>query len=196
MVHLRQRAFNSRVNGKCEKFLFCVGRKQKCQGAHRQQGSKGEHPCENRSLATATSAQVNTVKNWKILASISTTTTLHALLVHQVFHEHIPLPSSAWIRREIRELRSCLCYTGQFFMLTWKAILHCRNTCLHWAKGCHRNLSDMWGYTVKIETARYHYVTESAPKSLFSCVKRKPNYIREGFRAGARALQYSIDIKP
>ena len=63
MVHLRQRAFNIRVNGKFEKFLFCVGRKQKCQGAHRQQGSKGEHPCENRSLATATSAQVNTVKN-------------------------------------------------------------------------------------------------------------------------------------
>ena len=63
MVHLRQRVFNSRVNGKCEQFLFCVGRKQKCQGVHGQQGSQGEHPCENGSLATAISAQVNTVKN-------------------------------------------------------------------------------------------------------------------------------------
>lgn len=63
MVYLRQRVFNSRVIGKFEKFLCYVGRKQKCQGVHGQQGSQGEHPCENGSLATATSAQVNTVKN-------------------------------------------------------------------------------------------------------------------------------------
>ena len=35
----------------------------KFSSVHGHRGSQGEHPCEHRALATATSTQVNTVKN-------------------------------------------------------------------------------------------------------------------------------------
>ena len=48
------------------------------------------------------------------------------------------------------------------------------------------------GYPICNSPLNLHSVTEIAPKSRFLCVNRSP--IRYGFRAGAKAIQYSVSI--
>ena len=55
-----------------------------------------------------------------------------------------------------------------------------------------QNLSDMWLSTFEISAAQLRSVTEIQPKSPFLCVNRSP--IRYGFRADAKAFQYSVNI--
>ena len=52
--------------------------------------------------------------------------------------------------------------------------------------------SDMWLSTLEIGSAQLRFVTEIAPKSPFLCVNRSA--IRYGLRAGAKAIQYGVNI--
>ena len=56
----------------------------------------------------------------------------------------------------------------------------------------YEHLSDMRLSTLEIGPAQLHSVREIAPKSPFLCAKKSP--IRYDFRAGAKALQYSVRI--
>ena len=49
-----------------------------------------------------------------------------------------------------------------------------------------------WLSTLQIGEAQLHSVTNIAPKSCFLCVNQSP--IRYGFRAGAKAICYSVNI--
>ena len=50
------------------------------------------------------------------------------------------------------------------------------------------HLSDMWLFTLKIGVTQLRFVSETVPKSPFSCVNRST--IRYGFRAVTRAIRY------
>ena len=54
------------------------------------------------------------------------------------------------------------------------------------------NIYPMWLSTLEIGAAQLRSVTEIAPKSLLLCVNRSS--IRYDFRAGAKAVQYDVNI--
>ena len=56
----------------------------------------------------------------------------------------------------------------------------------------YEHLSDMQLSTLEIGAAQLRSVTEIAPKSPLLCVNRSP--IRYGFRAGAKDIQYNVNI--
>ena len=54
-------------------------------------------------------------------------------------------------------------------------------------------LSDMWLSTLEIGAAQLRFVAEIAPKSPLLNVNRSPS-VRYDFRAGAKAVQYSVNV--
>ena len=56
----------------------------------------------------------------------------------------------------------------------------------------YEQLFDMWLSTLEIGVAQPRSVTEIAPKSRFLCLNRSP--IQYDFRAGAKDIQYSVNI--